>query len=73
VDVRKGRKQKWRTLRGEKHSRVAHRQESQKAQQKRRVDKGRSDKCYESPKKETVSHTFKHFIQNLKSYNRVKE
>ena len=29
--------------------------------------------CYESPKKETVSYTFKHFIQNLKSYNGVKE
>jgi len=28
--------------------------------------------CYESPKKEMVSHAFKHFIQNLKSYNRVK-
>jgi len=28
--------------------------------------------CYESPKKETVSHTFKHLIQNLKSYNEVK-
>ena len=31
------------------------------------------DSCYESPKKEMVSHTFKHLIQNLKSYNRVKE
>ena len=28
--------------------------------------------CYESPKKETVSHAFKHLIQNLKSYNEVK-
>ena len=28
--------------------------------------------CYESPKKETVSHTFKHLIQNLKSYNEIK-
>jgi len=28
--------------------------------------------CYESPKKETVSYTFKHLIQNLKSYNEVK-
>jgi len=31
------------------------------------------DVCYESPKKETVSHTFKHFIQNLKSNKGVKE
>jgi len=29
-------------------------------------------KCYESPKKETVSHAFKHLIQNLKSYNGIK-
>jgi len=28
--------------------------------------------CYESPKKEMVFHTFKHLIQNLKSYNEVK-
>ena len=28
--------------------------------------------CYKSPKKETVSHAFKHLIQNLKSYNGVK-
>jgi len=28
--------------------------------------------CYESPKKEMVSYTFKHLIQNLKSYNEVK-
>jgi len=28
--------------------------------------------CYESPKKKTVSYTFKHLIQNLKSYNEVK-
>jgi len=27
---------------------------------------------YESPKKKTVSHAFKHLIQNLKSYNEVK-
>ena len=27
--------------------------------------------CYESPKKEMVSYTFKHLIQNLKSYNGV--
>ena len=31
------------------------------------------EKCYESPKKETISHAFNYFIQNLKSYNRVKE
>jgi len=43
VDIRKGRRQKWHTPRGKRHSRAAHRQESQKAQQKRRVDKGRSD------------------------------
>jgi len=29
--------------------------------------------CYKSPKKETVSHAFKHLIQNLKLYNGVKE
>jgi len=29
-------------------------------------------RCYKSPKKETVSHIFKHLIQNLKSYNEVK-
>ena len=28
--------------------------------------------CYESPKKEMVSHAFKHLIQNLKSYNEIK-
>jgi len=28
--------------------------------------------CYKSPKKETVFYAFKHLIQNLKSYNRVK-
>jgi len=28
--------------------------------------------CYESPKKEIVSYVFKHLIQNLKLYNRVK-
>jgi len=28
--------------------------------------------CYESPKKKTVSHAFKHLIQNLKSYNKIK-
>jgi len=25
--------------------------------------------CYESPKKEQVSHTFKHLVTNIKSYN----
>jgi len=28
--------------------------------------------CYESPKKKQVSHTFKHLIANIKSYNRDK-
>ena len=28
--------------------------------------------CYESPKKEMVSHAFKHLIQNLKLYNEIK-
>ena len=28
--------------------------------------------CYESSKKETISYAFKHLIQNLKSYNKVK-
>ena len=28
--------------------------------------------CYESPKKKMVSHAFKHLIQNLKLYNKVK-
>jgi len=28
--------------------------------------------CYKSPKKETVFYAFKHLIQNLKSYDRVK-
>jgi len=28
---------------------------------------------YESPKKKIVSYAFKHLIQNLKSYNGVKE
>ena len=27
---------------------------------------------YESPKQEKVSHAFKHLVQNLKAYNRVK-
>ena len=28
--------------------------------------------CYESPKKEKVSHTFEYLIQNLKAYNGVR-
>ena len=28
--------------------------------------------CYESPKQEKVSHTFKHLIQNLKAYNGIR-
>ena len=28
--------------------------------------------CYESPKKKKVSHTFKHLIANIKSYNKDK-
>jgi len=28
--------------------------------------------CYESPKKEKVSHTFKHLTTNIKSYNEDK-
>jgi len=28
--------------------------------------------CYESPKEERVSHTFKHLISNIKSYNGIK-
>ena len=30
------------------------------------------EQYYESPKKEIVSHTFKHLIHNLKSYNGIK-
>ena len=30
------------------------------------------DQYYKSPKKEKIFHTFKHLIQNLKSYNEVK-
>ena len=30
------------------------------------------EQCYESHKKEIVSHTFKHLIHNLKSYNGIK-
>jgi len=29
-------------------------------------------KCYESSRKERVSHAFKHLISNIKSYNGVK-
>jgi len=36
-------------------------------------DLERIEVCYESPKKETVSYAFKHFIQNLKLYNGIKE
>jgi len=43
VGVRKGRKQRRHTAREERYSRAAHRQESQKAQQKREVGKWRSD------------------------------
>jgi len=28
--------------------------------------------CYESPKKEKVSHAFKYLIANIKSYNKDK-
>jgi len=31
--------------------------------------KSLSDICYKSPKKKQVSHTFKHLIANIKSYN----
>jgi len=44
MDVRKGRKQKQCTPRGERCSRVVHRQESWKVQQKKKVDKERLDK-----------------------------
>jgi len=43
MGVRKGRKQRRHTARGKRYSRAAHRQKSQKAQQKRGVGKGRSD------------------------------
>jgi len=43
VDVRKGRRQRQHALKRERCSRAVHGQESQKVQQKRRVDKGRSD------------------------------
>ena len=29
----------------------------------------KEDHCYESPKKEQVSHAFKHLVTNIKSYN----
>ena len=29
--------------------------------------------CYESPRKEIVSHAFEHLISNIKSYNRNKD
>ena len=35
-------------------------------------DWGREEECYESSKKEVVSHVFEHLIQNLKLYNGVK-
>jgi len=44
VGIRKGRKWRRRTLRGERHSRVAYGQEFWKAQQEREIGKGRSDK-----------------------------
>ena len=28
--------------------------------------------CYKSPKKEIISHAFKHLIYNIKSYNKDK-
>jgi len=31
-----------------------------------------SDYCYKSPKKEIISHAFKHLIHNIKSYNKDK-
>jgi len=43
MDVRKEKKGRQHTSRGERHSRVVQGQESQKVQQKRGVDKGRSD------------------------------
>jgi len=44
VDVRKGGRQKWHALEREKCSRMAHGQEPWKAQQKRKMGRGRSDK-----------------------------
>ena len=35
-------------------------------------DWGREEECYESSKKEVVSHVFEHLIQNLKTYNGVR-
>ena len=44
MDVRKGGRQKQCTPERERHSRTAHGQEPWKAQQKRKIDRGRSDK-----------------------------
>jgi len=44
MGVKKRRKWRQRTPKGERRSRAVHGQESQKAQQRRREDKGRSDK-----------------------------
>jgi len=44
MNVRKGGRQKRRALEREKHSRTAHGQEPWKAQQKRKIGRGRSDK-----------------------------
>jgi len=43
VDVRKEGRQRRYALKRERYSRAVHGQESQKAQQKRRIGKGRSD------------------------------
>jgi len=43
VDVRKGKRQRWHVPKGKRCSRVAHGQESQEAQQGKRVGKKRSD------------------------------
>jgi len=43
MDIRKRRRKKWYTLEREKHSKAAHNQKGWKAQQKRRVVKGRSE------------------------------
>ena len=32
----------------------------------------KGEPCYESPKKEKVSHAFKYLIANIKSYNKDK-
>jgi len=44
MNVRKGGRQKRCALEREKHSRTAHGQEPWKAQQKRKIGRGRSDK-----------------------------